>query len=63
MSAPAYLTQEELSAADKAVLAGISEWLSHADFDPNTNVCIDKSLQEKWALLRDIEFIRKVNRD
>ena len=42
-----HLTHEELSGGDKAILAGITEWLSHAEFDPKTNVCIDQGLNDK----------------
>ncbi|KAL8742554.1 MAG: hypothetical protein Q9190_004978 [Brigantiaea leucoxantha] len=54
-----HLTHEEQSGGDKAILAGITEWLSHAEFDPKTNVCIDQGLNDKWLLLREMEFVRK----
>ena len=55
-----HLTQQELSDKDKGILAGLENWVSHAVFDPTTNTCIDKSLGEKWALLCEMDLIKKV---
>jgi len=55
-----HLTQKELSPKDKKILEGLEEWLSSADFDPRTNTCTDKRLVEKWALLCEMDLIKKV---
>ena len=58
---PPHLTQEELSPGDLAILAGIKDWLSRADFDADY-VCTDKELANIWASsLCKLEFIKKVN--
>lgn len=58
-----HLTQQELSERDKATLTGLEKWLSKAKFEKkkeNCELCVDKELDEKWALLRDMDFIKKV---
>ena len=54
-----HLTQEKLSDKDKGILAGLEDWLSHAVFDEN-NMCIDKQLAKKWALLCEMDLIKEV---
>lgn len=49
-----HLKQKELSAKDTRILAGLEDWLSSAVFDPKSNICTDKSLGEKWALLSEM---------
>ncbi|KAL9593260.1 MAG: hypothetical protein Q9179_005988 [Wetmoreana sp. 5 TL-2023] len=56
---PLHLTQVELSVKDKQILAELVEWLSDADFDARTNKYIDKGLVDKWALLREMDFIQQ----
>lgn len=55
-----HLTQNELSSKDKTILAGLEDWLSSAVFDPTSHVCADKDLSEKWALLKEMDLIKKV---
>lgn len=55
-----HLSQEELSVTDKAILAGITDWLNNAEFDPTTNVCTDKGLGEIWSKLCEMKFIQQV---
>jgi hypothetical protein len=55
-----HLTQQELSHKDKGILAGLEDWLSQAIFDPKSNMCTDKSLGEKWALLCDMDLVKEV---
>lgn len=58
---PSHLTQNKLSAGDSEVLAGIQDWVSQAQFDPQTHVCIDKELKNKWfSSLCHMEFVQKV---
>lgn len=57
-----HLTQEELSEGDKGILAGLEGWVSHAAFDPTSNICTDSSLREKWALLCNMDLIKKFTR-
>lgn len=60
---PPHLTQEELSAGDSDILAGIQDWVSHAQFDADTYVCIDKELKNKWnSSLCRLGFVKKVGR-
>lgn len=55
-----HLTKIELTAEDKQILAGLGDWLSSAVFGPKTNTCADKSLGEKWALLSEMDLVKKV---
>ena len=55
-----HLTQQKLSDNNKRILAGLEDWLSHVVFDPKSNICTDKSLGEKWALLCEMDLIKKV---
>ena len=58
-----HLTQQELSEKDKATLAQLETWLSKAEFEKkkeNIELCVDKELNDKWALLRNMDFIKKV---
>jgi hypothetical protein len=56
----AHLTQQELREKDKGILPGLVTWISHAAFDPTSNVCIGSGLAEKWALLLEMDLIKKV---
>ncbi len=55
-----HLTQQRLSPKDKAIMEGLEDWLSSAEFEPITNICTDKRLSEKWALLREMDLAKKV---
>ena len=55
-----HLTQKEMSPKDKKILAGLEDWLSSAVFDPKSNICADKSLGDKLALLSEMDLIKKV---
>lgn len=57
-----HLTQKELSPKDKKILVGLQDWLSTAVFDPKNNICADKSLGDKWALLSEMDLIKKFTR-
>ncbi len=41
-------------------MEGLEDWLSSAEFEPITNICTDKRLSEKWALLREMDLAKKV---
>lgn len=56
----AHLTQQELSDNDKRILAGLEDWLSQVGFDSQSHICTDQSLGEKWALLCEMDLIKKV---
>lgn len=56
-----HLTQQELSEKDKGILAGLKNWLCHAMFDARSNICIDSSLSEKCALLREMDLTKSVS--
>ncbi len=53
-------TERTERAEDQKILAGLEDWLSSAVFDPKSNICADKSLGEKWALLSEIDLIKEV---
>lgn len=57
----AHLTQEKLSDKDKEILAGLQDWVSHADFEPKSKICIDKSLGEKRPLIYGLDVMKKVS--
>ncbi len=55
-----HLMQDPLTDNDKGILKGLEDWLSHAVFDPKSNICIDKSLGKTWNLLCEMDLIKKV---
>lgn len=58
---PPHLTQQELSPGDMEILAGLTDWLSHASFNPATNRCTDKEVEAIWtSTLCRMDFLRKV---
>ena len=62
-SATSHLTQQELSEKDRLILRDLESWLSQAKFEKkkeNIELCVDKALNEKWALLRNMDSIKRV---
>lgn len=57
----AHLTQEKLSDKDEELLAGLRDWISHADFEPKSNICVDKSIGEKQSIIYGLDLIKKVS--
>lgn len=59
-----HLTQDPLSENDKAILAGLVDWLSKAKVEKinadNFELCVDSELSEKWTLLKDMNLVEKV---
>ncbi len=58
-----HLTQPDLNGGDEAILAGLTEWLSTAKFEEQSDeweLCTDKELPEKWKLLKKMDLAQKV---
>ena len=61
--ATSHLTQQPLSKTDKAILEDLESWLSQAKFEKkeeNVELCVNERLDEKWVVLRNMDFIKKV---
>ena len=61
--ARSHLAQQALSSKDKAVLAELEKWLPTARFEKcatNVEICVDKELPTKWALLMDMDLVKRV---
>ena len=59
-----HLEQQDLSHADKATLAGLTDWLSTAKFEKQGGgefeLCVDKELPQKWELLEKMDLVKQV---
>lgn len=59
-----HLERQNLSPDDKATLAGLTDWLSTAEFEKRSGgefeLCVDKELPQKWELLEKMDLVQKV---
>lgn len=58
-----HLAQLDLKGDDEAILAGLKEWLSTAQFEEQGDeweLCTDSELPEKWKLLKKMDLAQKV---
>lgn len=59
----AHLTQSQLQGNDQAILEVLSEWLSTARFEKQSNgwkLCTDTDLLKQWDLIKKMRLIQKV---